>query len=331
LLLAPGRSVEDARVAPKIYGAVGAPGRVAPLEQSVGAPAGGDAGNDADPDSGGDAEPEIDLGLADMGEVELRVKSGEEMKNATLEYWRNLEFLPTSPTLFDEDAITKAIAEMPVEVETDAIDPDDLDKMRSRVLAFIKAYSLKSFDDYVTLKGGREAFAAAQGSEYNAKRIAGIAAMLSQGGKYEEGAFDTVLGAFEEYWNVLYAESPYMDAVSFDVSFVAFKEADKDTFHPEKWTVDCSTNALTEYADTIGRMDRAVLYRAAENAIEPGELFDRHGTLTYCDVLVTTAQGEKQPFPVILRFYKDPDTGVWYNAFVAPFYGEGEDFRPLMP
>lgn len=321
-------SVESVSVELNHSPAAGAPGRIAPERQAGSEMNGSGGGQGARPES---IEAEI---AEDVEEIMARLSLAalsEVNKNATLAYWRGLTFIPTSTEHFDESAVLAAIEEMPVEVETDQIDSDDIKQMRSKAFAFIKAYSLRSFDDYVALKGGRSAFAPLESSEYNKAKVDALAAMVQQNASVGEDAFSTVFGAFEEFWNVVYRDTPYMDAVSFDVSFIAFREANEGDFKAEKWTLDSPSNALTEYADTIDRMDGAVLYRAAENAVEPQEIFEKNGTLIYCDVLLTTALGDKQPFPAILRFYKDPDTDKWYSAYVAPFYGEDEDFRPLMP
>ena len=78
-----------------------------------------------------------------------------------------------------------------------------------------------------------------------------------------------------------------------------------------------------EEAGRHGSLSEVYAHRALENKTTPEDVMARNGRIRYFDFLVNTGQEGKLSFPIMFRYYHDPESQKWLSAFYAPFYNLG--------
>ena len=133
---------------------------------------------------------------------------------------------------------------------------------------------------------------------------------------------ENILEMVHTIWDAGYSQKPYMDKVSFDLSYIGFYKQTEDEFDERKWEPANKyiPNALQDEAIKRGAISHGWLYRRFENKISPITVMRRDKNIKYMDFLITTGYKKEISFPIMVRYYYDPGTSKWLLAFVAQFY-----------
>jgi hypothetical protein len=262
-----------------------------------------------------------------------------EAELGALVAWESQPFLSAESYLADPDMLDKPIANLPVEIYTRDISPEEVKLVHEKVKQAILVFSQKNFEDYIAFRGGSDVLLTEEESEEVRRNLEHFRQNFQMKNP-QRNPPSTLLEAKKSHWESLYEEAPYMDRVAFGGCFLAFYEATPDTFEAEKWRPQVSDVPceLTEKAQEYGSLSSGNRYRTLEYKVSPIDVMAREGKLKYFDFMINTGREGKLSFPVAFRFYYEPSCGRWLLARIHPFYNadigekgmESPGIRPIM-
>jgi len=250
----------------------------------------------------------------------------------SLQKWASLNYINTAPNELDLNELTKEIKKVPVEIYTEDVKEKDIQFARDLIKGLVLCYSGGSFEEYLELKGGAHALATESESEYVKTKYNKVLQIVESELPPETKKPENLLETMSVMWDILYSEKPYMNKVSFDLTSISFHKQTQDEFDEEKWrpAVHQFPNALQEEAIKRGALSRSNTHRVLENKITPISVFNRDKEIKFFDILITTGRDKEVPFPIMFRYYYEPESGIWLQAFAAQFYKKWHAFRPLL-
>ncbi len=258
---------------------------------------------------------------------DLKLPALEDLPS--LEKWASLNYITTAPGELNIEELDNRIKRIPVEIHTENTTEQDIAFARDAIKGIVQCYSDNEFTDWLVLRGGEESLATIDESEYVKRKYHDFWQRLKTA-LPDAPEPTSMLEVYSLMWNTVYSTWPYMDRVSFDLSFIAVYEQDQSEYEAEKWAPDSRIpNALQEEAVKRGSLRRGYMYRGWENKVPPNVVIQRDKKIKFIDVLITTGREKKTPYPIMFRYYYEPQSQKWLTAFAAEFYQEREEGTPF--
>jgi len=249
-----------------------------------------------------------------------------------LQKWASLSYMKTMPNELDLTELDDKIKNIPIHIHTEDVTSENIEFARSLVKDLVLCYSGKSFSKYLEIRSGAEALCTEKDSVYAKKKYQELLQSIETNFPPGTKKPGNLLEAASIVWEFIYSQKPYMDKVSFDLSFIAFYTQNEDEFQEDKWQPEVKgfPNALQEEAVKLGSLTSGNRHRMFENKTSPVSVFHRDKKIKFFDVLISTGRDEIAPFPIMFRYYYDPTSNKWLRAFFAEFYNKPKAFRPLL-